>query len=242
MRKILLALFIFVSLVNANNKDLIIIAEKDYPPITFKNKNGKADGLAVEVTKLIMKNLKLNQKIRVLPWNRAYNMLTQKPNVVLFSVSRTKQRENIFQWVGPIYNMKSNIYVKKDSTIKVNSLDDLKKLKSIGTYFNSFNEQYLKQKGFKNLKPIKNNILNIKKLMNNRVDAITATNVTIKEMLKKAGYSTKDVKDIFTFMNVGVYYAFSKGVPTEIIDAWNKEFKKLQDSGKLQQIRDKWLK
>jgi len=226
-----------------NNKlnNLIIIAEKDYPPITFINKKGEPDGLAVEVTKIIMKNLHLKQKIKMLPWARAYNLLLKKHNVVLFSVSRTKERENLFQWVGPIYYMKSSFYVRKNSPVKIESLNDAKKLKKIGTYRDSFNEQFLKQHGFKNLESTTNNVLNIKKLMHNRLDAIVATNVTVKEMLKKAGYSINDVKNIYTFMDVGVYYAFSKDVPAELVNKWHRESEKIKNSGKLEEIRNKWL-
>ena len=124
--------FSFASNLNNKLNNLIIIAEKDYPPITFINKKGEPDGLAVEVTKIIMKNLHLKQKIKMLPWARAYNLLLKKHNVVLFSVSRTKERENLFQWVGPIYYMKSSFYVRKNSPVKIESLNDAKKLKKSG--------------------------------------------------------------------------------------------------------------
>ena len=233
---------IFASDLQEELDNLVIVAEKDYPPITFKNKNGQPDGLAVEVAKKIMKNLNMKQKIHVWPWNRAYILLQKKPNFLVFSVSRTEEREKIFQWVGPIYSMKSSFYAKSDSKIIIKNLDDAKKLKKIGTYLNDFNEQLLKQKGFTNLEATINNILNIKKLMHNRVDVITATNVTIKDMLKKANYSMKDIKPIYTFRNTGVYFAFSKEVPFEVVDAFRKELEKLRSSCELQKIRDKWLK
>lgn len=253
MKKILLIkllFFLFLStdilyagkMLHVELDKLTVVAEEKYPPITFENTNGKADGLAVEVTKAIMKNLGMKQKIFLRPWARAYNMLQIKPNYMLFSVSRTKQREKLFQWVGPIYFMKSSFYVKKDSNIKITSLEDAKKIKSIGTYFDCFDEQFLREKGFKNLDSTKNNVLNIKKMMRGRIDAITATNVTIKDMLKQAHYDYKDIKSIYTFMNVGVYYAFSKDVPFEVVDAWQKELDKLKSNGELQKIRDKWLK
>ena len=77
--------------------------------------------------------------------------------------------------------------------------------------------------------------------MHNRLDAIVATNVTVKELLKRAGYSINDVKNIYTFMDVGVYYAFSKDVPAELVNKWHREFEKIKNSGKLEEIRNKWL-
>jgi polar amino acid transport system substrate-binding protein len=247
IKKIMFVLVLLMSILKADElqdklNKLTIIAEAGYPPITFKNKSGQPDGLAVEVAKRIMKNLHINKRINVWPWARGYTMLEKKPNVVLFSVSRTAQRDKKFQWVGPIYSMKSIFYVRSNSNIQINSLEDAKKLRKIGTYRDSFNEQYLKEKGFTNLEAVKDNIINVKKLMNKRIDAMTATNVTIKDILKKANYSLKDVKPAYTFMNVGVYFAFSKDVPFEVVDAWRKELEKLRSSCELQKIRNKWLK
>ena len=55
--------------------DEMLIATEDYPPISFKNKDGKADGLASEVAYSIMKKLNMKQKIHVWPWARDYNYL-----------------------------------------------------------------------------------------------------------------------------------------------------------------------
>ena len=91
-----------------------------------------------------------------------------------------------------------------------------------------------------NQKFIRGSILNIKKLMGERFDVMTATNVTIASMMTKAGYSINDVKNLYTFMNVGVYFAFSKEVPFEVVDTFRKEFEKLRSTCELQKIRNKW--
>ncbi len=222
--------------------DDLLIATEDYPPISFKNTEGKADGLASEVAYTIMSNLHMKQKIHIWPWARDYMLLKKGPNYLIFSVSRTKERDKLFQWVGPIYSMKTGFYAKKDSNITISSLKDAKKLSKIGTYFESFDEQYLKSKHFLNLESTSNNILNIRKMMVGRFDVITATNVTIKDLVKKADYKMKDIKNIYNFMNVGVYFAFSKDVPFNVVDAWRKELEKMRINGKLIEIRKKWLK
>jgi len=245
--KIMLMIFILINILNAKSLlqiqlDDLLIASEDYPPISFKNKNGKADGLASDVAYAIMKQLKMTQEIHIWPWARDYKLLKKGPNYLVFSVARTKERDKLFQWVGPIYSMNTGFYTKKDSLIKINSLDDAKKLHKIGTYFESFDEQYLENKHFLNLESTRNNILNIKKMMIGRFDVITATNVTIKSMVQKAGYSMNDIKNTYTFMSTGVYFAFSQDVPFKVVDAWRKELENLRNSGKLQQIREKWLK
>jgi len=245
--KLLFLVQVFLLNLNANTLlqtqlDDILIATEDYPPISFKNKDGKADGLASEVAYAIMKKLNMKQKIHVWPWARDYKLLQKGPNYLVFSVSRTKERDKLFQWVGPIYSMKTGFYTKANSKIQIHSLEDAKKLKKIGTYFESFDEQFLESKHFFNLESTRNNILNIRKLMIGRFDVITATNVTIKAMVKKAGYEMSDIKNLYNFMNVGVYFAFSKDVPFEVVEAWRQELEKLRNDGTLQKIRQKWLK
>ena len=222
--------------------DNLIIATEEYPPISFKNKNNKADGLASEVALAIMKNLNMKQNIHIWPWARDYNLLQQGPNYLIFSVNRTPQREKLFQWVGPIYSMKGGFYVKKTSNIKINTLDDAKKVAKIGAYLESSSEQFLKKNNFTNLESAKDNILNIKKLMGNRFEVITATNVTIGSMMKQAGYSINDVKKIYNFMDVDVYFAFSKQVSKDVVEVWRKELDKMNKNGSLDKIRSKWLK
>ena len=245
--KFILMICILTNMLNAKSLletqlDDLLIATENYSPISFKNKDGKADGLASEVAYAIMKKLNMTQKIHVWPWARDYNFLKKGPNYLVFSVARTKERDKLFQWVGPIYSMNTGFYTKKDSKIKINNLEDAKKLHKIGTYFESFDEQYLESKHFLNLESTSNNILNIRKMMLGRFDVITATNVTIKAMIRKAKYSMDDIKNVYTFMSTGVYFAFSKDVPFEVVDTWRKELENLRNNGKLKEIRQKWLK
>ncbi len=221
-------------------QNLQIITE-EYPPISFTNKAGEVDGLAVEVVKEIMRRLGINQEIRVLPWARAYKEAIEGPNFVLFSVGRTRQRESLFNWVGSIFDMKSSFYAKKGSGIKISTLNNARKLVSIGTYRDSYDEQFLRGKGFKNLDSVNNNVLNMKKLMAGRLEAVTATNITISSMLKQAGYSTDDVERLFTFLKVDNFVAFSKQIPLEIVNLWQQAFENIKDEGLLAKIQEKWL-
>jgi len=242
----ILLYILFTTTINATEilqKELnnISISTEIYPPISFSNKDGEPDGLAVEVALEIMKQLKMNQNIKVELWVRAYKKLTQGPNYLLFSVSRIETRENLFQWVGPIFNMETGFYTKKDSDIIINSLDDAKELSRIGTVLKSFDKQYLEEKKFNNLEASRHIHLNIRKLMKNRFEVISATNVTLKSMVEKAGYKMSDIKKVYNFLTVGAYFAFSKDVSSEVIKAWQNELDKMEKDGRLAAIQNKWL-
>ncbi len=69
-----------------------------YPPFNFE-KNGQLQGVAVDFLKEVWKEIGIpEQKIEILPWARAYNLVQKTPNTVLFSTTRSEARENLFKW------------------------------------------------------------------------------------------------------------------------------------------------
>ncbi|BDU51608.1 substrate-binding periplasmic protein [Haliovirga abyssi] len=237
---IFLILFFTLTIISSSESNLNFIAEENYPPISFL-KNGKPAGLAVEIVREMLKRKNIPDNIKVWPWVRGYRMTLHHPNYVLFSVARIKERENLFKWVGPIYKMEVSFYGKKNSKIIINSINDAKKLKRIGVFRDSFEEQLLKKRGFNNLDSAVNNILNTKKLMGGRYDVMIFTNTTIKSIVEKAGYSLNDVKKLYTFTTVSAYIAFSKDTPDETISSWQKTLDEMKKEGVLEKIEKKWL-
>ena len=47
---------------------------------------------------------------KMLPWNRSMRMALEGPNSGLVSTARTTERENLFQWVGPLISGQNCIY------------------------------------------------------------------------------------------------------------------------------------
>ena len=217
------------------------IITEEYPPISFRNKDNEIVGMAVEVVQEIMLRLKMKQQIKMWPWARAYLKTIEGPNLVLFSASRTKEREALFHWVGSIFTMRASFYVKKGSGIKISNLDDARKVKSIGTCREAFDEQFLKKEGFTNLEATKQNSLNMKKLMKGRISAVTATNITLEAILKEAGFSINDVEEQYTFLTTLNYTVFSRQISNEVFKAWQHTLKHIKDEGLLSKLQKKWL-
>ncbi|WP_158006870.1 transporter substrate-binding domain-containing protein [Piscirickettsia litoralis] len=101
---------------------LIIITEQ-YPPFNYKDTTKKAGkkqqltGIAVDILKQTYLNagLKLNlNDIKILPWSRGYYLAQQAHLTnMLFSTARTKEREDLFKWVGPIVADYTSVYALK---------------------------------------------------------------------------------------------------------------------------------
>ena len=92
-------------------------------------------------------------------------MVQKDNNTVLFSMSRTSNREKLFKWVGPVVSAKIVVLAKKSDNYKINSIEDLNKYR-IGTVAKDIGEQLLIKNGTnkKNIKPTPDININIKKL------------------------------------------------------------------------------
>jgi polar amino acid transport system substrate-binding protein len=117
----LLMMLILISGTSVCAQDLTLITE-EYPPVNF-TKNGNITGSSVEIVREILRRQKQPDNITMLPWARAYSLLKTKANIVLFTTTRIKEREELFHWVGPLCTSTNAFYAKKGSNIRINSID-----------------------------------------------------------------------------------------------------------------------
>lgn len=216
------------------------IVTEEFPPFSFTNAQGELDGLATEVVREIMRRLDMHQPIRVKPWARAYRETVNGDHNMLFSVSYTKQRSPLFQWVGSIYTLHSNLYAKSGSGIRVSSMREVKRLPEIGSYRDSMDAQILQAKGVKNLDIVTDNVQNIRKLMAGRVSVIAASDITLAEMVKQAGYQFEQLEMLYTFATTEGYIVFSRQVPTKVVALWQQTLQEMEQEGELRRIQEKW--
>jgi polar amino acid transport system substrate-binding protein len=241
-RKFLLLMFVLFILCYSSlfASQLSIYCEDD-PPFQIIEKDGSLKGLTAEVCQEIQKRVGNKDKIEVVPWARGLNALDTKPNTVLFSMSRTPERNPLYQWVGPVNEISYGLYVKAESKISIKNLDEAKKLKSIGVYNNDIRDQYLTRQGFTNLDRVTDNTTNIKKLMLGRIDAYADSDDGLKSNAKEAGYTANDLKLIHVFMKTQLYIAMSKDTPHEIVKQWNDALEQMKKDGTFKKIYTKYF-
>ncbi|MEC8624129.1 MAG: transporter substrate-binding domain-containing protein [Bdellovibrionota bacterium] len=97
---------------------------EDYPPFNYRSADGKMNsGIAIELLEATHRNLykkgKINKSVsrkhyRLVPWQRAYNKALKKGRKnVVFSTTRTEEREKLFKWFGPIASNKNVLFALK---------------------------------------------------------------------------------------------------------------------------------
>jgi polar amino acid transport system substrate-binding protein len=239
----LLCIFWSYSIINVHAIDLEIVAE-DFPPYEYKE-NGKVTGFTVELIEVLLTKTGYKGKTKILPWARAYQIALTKKNVLIHTVARKKERENLFKWIGPISPRIIYFYkLKKRTDIQVNTLEDAKNYK-IGVVrgqavrdlliANSFEER-------KNIFTVTGDDQNIEKLFLERIELIDNTDFMLRWRLKRLGLDYGKVEKVFVVDDSTDYYmAFSKKTSDEIVNQFRKAFKTIKQDGIIKKLEEKYF-
>jgi len=232
---VLLVLTLLFSFPAVASQPLTIMTE-NFPPYNYQE--GEAlKGPCVDIVKVIMNELNIQSAINVLPWPRAYHIIQQQDNQVLFSMARTPSRENLFKWVGPLVKYDVYLYNKKGMPASIHSPEEAKRY-TFGVKKDTAGHNYLKQNGFEKIhidySPDKFNLPKL--LVFERIDMWLMGEISAPYMVKLAGFSPEDIEPAFSLFSQELYIAFSKSTPDRIINNWQNTLDQLKSSGKYKEI------
>jgi len=238
---------LFLIIVHPVYGQVIQVVTEVYPPYNYYD-DKKIVGVSTEVVRNLLKEVDLDAKINVYPWPRAYKMALDEKNTMIYSISRTKERENLFQWVGVVAPANNYlIALKTRNDIIVNKLNDARKY-IIGTVLDDVADLYLIKKGFvvgKNIDHANNYELNMKKLIGGRLDLWFSAELVANFLLKKNGYFPQNtIRNVYFLDEIsgeGLYVAFSKKTPKQIVDRYQAALAKIKKDGIYDKIMKKYL-
>ena len=232
---------VFLISVNPVLSQELTILTENMPPLNYVE-NGVLVGPSVETVREIQKRVGSNEKIQVYPWARAYKMSLEQENVVLFGMTHTEVRHDQFKWIGPLATKRDILVARKGSGVKIDSLEDAKKVKSIGTLRDDTRERLLKSLGFTNLEPVSDEQLNAKKLMLGRIDLWTYKIPGLRTVCELAGVDYNEIEEVYHLREINLDIAFSKKTSDSIVQKWRNAFNEMLADGTLMKIRKEWNK
>ncbi len=213
----------------------------EYPPFCF-TQDDKATGVGVDIVQEILHRLDLKATITSLPWKRAYIYLSKKPDVMLFTVTRTPERESLFQWVGPVITAELVLFAKRGSKLNIQTLDDAKQVKSIGTVQGYSAEKWLRSKGFTNIDTIaRDDRRNVLKLMPKRISLWACVNISGFFIAKQARFDPAELKIVYKLVEQPKYIAYSKAIPKNDIQEWQRILDEMKQDGTYDKIMSRWI-
>ena len=212
------------------------IVTEELPPLNY-TEDGKVTGLSTEIVRELKRHLGVPRPIEVMPWSRAYRLAQEHANIALFSTVRSAPREALFQWVGPLGANHSVLYARRDFDGNVRSLEDARRIESIGTYKDDTDEQYLRLHDFTNLYSHGSPDAVVRNLMAGRIQLWAAGSLYAPLVMEKAGFSITQVKPVLSLRETQFYIAFSRDTPRQVVELWQHTFDELVRNGTVTPIR-----
>ena len=192
----------------------IHISTEDTAPYSFKGADGKIQGVSVDLLKLIFSKAKVNYTLTIDSWVHTYESALNITYHGAISTAETPERKSLFKWVGPLVTMQWVLLAKKGRYLSIDTLNDAKKY-MIGGYRDDAITDYLKSKGFKNIRISENNSDNVSLLENEEID-IWATPEDIGYLQAK-NLGVNDFKTVYYIKSIDYSLALNKSIPDEIV-------------------------
>lgn len=241
----LLAVFVVTGTAFAQK---LTIYTEEVAPYNFTEGN-KIVGVSTEVVEAVMNKAGLDHEMVSYPWARTYKLAAERPNSLIFSISRRPKRETTFKWIGVIVPSRHSVFALKSRIdIKIENIDDLKKY-TIGTTLDDARETYLLENGFKisDLQRVAGktaNLQNYQKLKLGRIDLWPMSEAIAYYIVRKSGDDPdRQIRKVFLFeeMSKGGYYiASSLQTSDDIVKTIRETLEKFKKTTEYQQILEKW--
>lgn len=223
------------------DKNIVTLATVDWEPYYAEFlPNG---GPTLEVTKEAFKAVGLKINIQFMPWLRAIANIKHGYIMGLFGSYITEERK---KWAvfndEPIAQTVSGIIARKNSTVEIKSLEDLRKYEVSHLRGSSISPDFDKANFIKKRK-LSNEIQNVKMLLKNRIDFIAGDIYVFKNLTKKIdGAKKEDIKLVLNLSSRKLYIGFSKKVPNhmELKNKFDKGLKIIKKSGLYLKILKKY--
>lgn len=205
----------------------------------FKQADGQISGPALDLAEAVLTRARLDYNLEVAPWARAYKLATSDPNVLLFTLGRTPEREHHFNWIGETFPLEFKAYrLKERRDIAIRSTDDLRKYR-ISVVRDAAIVPVLLKLGLSEgrldggLQLIPGAHDHWPKLEHGRVDLFVATSLAIRTMCLRGDLDCTRIEEAWTFTQprMMAYLAFSAHTPESVVRKTSTAYAALRQDG-----------
>ncbi|MHC8306350.1 substrate-binding periplasmic protein [Pseudomonas sp. PB3P13] len=202
-------------------------------------RDGKVAGPGTRIAEETLRGAALTEyRLSLYPWARAYEKALHEPNVLIYPLTRTAIREDLFKWVGEIDRVTIKFYKLSGRTdITLNSLEDAKRY-IVGVVRNDTKQTFLEQQGLTRLVVSADNHANFQKLLNQQVELLPMSENSARLESTAAQVDFSSLEAIYSIdkQPARIYMAFSRDTPDDIVDKARRSFEQLEASGAVARI------
>ena len=221
-------------------KDKYIIAsDSSFAPFVFQDDSNQYTGIDMELIKAIAKDQGFTVEVTNPGFDAAINSVqTGQADGIIAGMSVTDTRKKTFDYSDPYYTANSILAVKDSSNIK--SYEELKG-KTVGVKTGTASQTFLEENKSKygySIKTFSDAASMYDSLNTGSVAAVMDDEPVVKYAIKQG----KNLKTPIEGTPSGqVAFAVKKGSNPELIEMFNNGLANLKESGKYQEILDKYL-
>lgn len=214
------------------------------PPLNYES-GGVVTGYATELLQAVLQTAGLKAPVALLPWARAYQGALTQANTLIYSITRTPEREALFEWIGPISPRQIFLYkLRARKDVQIRSLADA------GTYRIGLVREMASSKEFVRSSGVPAGQLdyaptaesNTRKLLMGRVDLIVAQDWGTAFQLRALGRAPDELEAVLLLDDAHSYYfALNKQSDPALIAQLRQALEKVQQSGQMEYLKNKYL-
>ena len=204
---------------------------EEYPPFNMVVQ-GKLTGVSTGIVRALMARQRINYTMEVVPWQRAITTARDVPNACVFSMSRTPERENNYQWIGPLVENEWVLFAREGEVRKPKDLEDARGMR-IGSYAGDAIVHYLRERGHQvDVAPADAN--NPRKLMAGRIDYWATGKLIGFYILQQEAPS--DIVPVLSFNKTRMYLACHRSLDSKLVEQLNAQLGQLARDGSIERI------
>lgn len=218
-----------------DDKKLVMATNAEFEPFEYME-NSKIVGIDVDIATAIAEDMGVTLEITNMNFDSIVTSVsTGKADCGVAGMTKNAEREKSVDFSDPYFNAGQAIIVKNDNTT-INSKDDLKGKKIAVQKGTTGDDEAVKITDESLMTRFNASTDAINELKNGKVDAVIIDNFTAKSFLKK----NTDIKQVGEPITSEEYCIAIRKGNTELVNKVNASLKKLKDSGKLDQIIEKY--
>lgn len=191
-----------------------------YPPYSFVEE-GQPRGISVELLTEVLRATRSRQTradIQVLPWSEGYQRALTEPNTVLFSTARTAEREELFQWVGPIAPTRTVLLARRERGLRLQNFAQITQQDlQIAAVRNSAGHQILLRQGLDagRIHAVDNGRAAAQLLHDGTADLWVTEELVGRWLFDDLGFSSRTVQALFVLSETPMYFAINLDTPRD---------------------------
>ncbi len=235
---VLAALLILAGRASASER--LYIFTENYPPYNesrtgkgFAHSEEDITGICSEMVKAMLARVDYDYVIKMRDWSYAYSWVQGRENHGLFCTARTDEREDQFQWVGPLAPIKWTLFAAPGSDITLSSLEDAREYRIAG-YKGDVMSDYLVSEGFEVVMSVSGDV-NPRRLTLGEAD-LWVTDGLVGPRVAKDEHGISDLVPVLTFRETPMYLAFSKETDPAVVEELQTALDAARRDGELEGV------